>query len=135
MLTGSMLHYVAPYGSDMFACHYMLEPVVDPHRAVSASSGIKPLYDKYLPLPLADQFLKAFEHIRFHLPLNVKSAEILHQLLVTDTICVQSCVNITSTFGDIIRPFTIHFDSISSSYCFINNCFRYPLFTSPTANP
>ena len=40
-------------------------------EGVSASSEIEPVHDKYLPLPLADQFLETTEHIRFHLSLNV----------------------------------------------------------------
>ena len=31
MLTGSALYYIPLPSSDMLACHYMLEPVVDPH--------------------------------------------------------------------------------------------------------
>ena len=38
---------------------------------VSASSGIEPVHNKYLPLPLADRFLEAIEHIWLHLSLNV----------------------------------------------------------------
>ena len=40
-------------------------------EGVSDSSGIEPVHNKYLPLLLADRFLEAIEHIRFHLSLNV----------------------------------------------------------------
>ena len=32
MLTDTMLYYVPPPASNILACHYMLEPVIDPHR-------------------------------------------------------------------------------------------------------
>ena len=38
---------------------------------VSATSGIEPVDNKYLPFPLADRLFKSIVHIQFHLSLNV----------------------------------------------------------------